>query len=295
MPSDNPTAPVSKKMLWAGRIMSALPVLGLLFSASMKLIHPPSLDEGFTHLGWPVNLALALGILELACTIVYVIPRTAMLGAILLTGYLGGAIATHVRIGEPFLPVILMGVLIWGGLFLRDPRLRALIPLCASRNSSPPDKANTMDKPDSTEFQSANEIVSARTFKAPRELVWKAWTDPKHLARWWGPNGFTNTFQEFDLRPGGNWRFAMHSPKGTNYQNHSVFVEVVSPQRIVFDHVSEPRFQVTATFGAEDGQTQVIFRMRFASVEEFDQLKPLCVLSNEQNFDRLEVELARMR
>ena len=129
MPSDNPTAPVSKKMLWAGRIMSALPVLGLLFSASMKLSHPPSLDEGFTHLGWPVNLALALGILELACTIVYVIPRTAVLGAILLTGYLGGAIATHVRIGEPFLPVILMGVLIWGGLFLRDPRLRALIPL----------------------------------------------------------------------------------------------------------------------------------------------------------------------
>ena len=76
-----------------------------------------------------MNLALALGILELACTIVYVIPRTAVLGAILLTGYLGGAIATHVRIGEPFLPVILMGVLIWGGLFLRDPRLRALMPL----------------------------------------------------------------------------------------------------------------------------------------------------------------------
>ena len=129
MPSDNLTAPVSKKMLWAGRIMSALPVLGLLFSGGMKLAQPPGLAESFTHLGWPVNLALALGILELACTIVYVIPRTAMLGAILLTGYLGGAIATHVRIGEPFLPVILMGVLIWGGLFLRDPRLRALMPL----------------------------------------------------------------------------------------------------------------------------------------------------------------------
>lgn len=129
MQPDNQSPTVSKKMLWAGRIMSALPVLGLLFSASLKLIHPPSLDEGFTHLGWPVNLAFALGILELACTVVYVLPRTAVLGAILLTGYLGGAIATHVRIGDPFLPVILMGVLIWGGLFLRDPRLRALMPL----------------------------------------------------------------------------------------------------------------------------------------------------------------------
>lgn len=129
MQPDNQTPTVSKKMLWAGRIMSALPVLGLLFSGVMKLVQPPGLAEGFGHLGWPVNLALALGILELACTIVYVIPRTAVLGAILLTGYLGGAIATHVRIGDPFLPVILMGVLIWGGLCLRDPRLRALMPL----------------------------------------------------------------------------------------------------------------------------------------------------------------------
>ena len=129
MQPDTQTPIVSKKMLWAGRIMSALPVLGLLFSGVMKLVQPPGLAEGFTHLGWPVNLALALGILELACTVVYVIPRTAFLGAILLTGYLGGAVATHVHIGESFLPVILMGVLIWGGLFLRDPRLRALIPL----------------------------------------------------------------------------------------------------------------------------------------------------------------------
>ena len=129
MQTDNQTRPVSKKMLWAGRIMSALPVLGLIFSVVMKFVQPPDFAGEFTKLGWPVNLALALGLLELACTIVYVIPRTAVLGAILLTGYLGGAIATHVRIGEPFLPVIFMGVLIWGGLFLRDPRLRALMPL----------------------------------------------------------------------------------------------------------------------------------------------------------------------
>ena len=123
---------VSKKALWAGRILSALPLLMLLPSAAMKFLKPPEVIEGFVRLGYPESLALGLGILELACTAVYLIPRTSVLGAILLTGYLGGATATHVRVGDPFsmfiIPVIL-GVLVWGGLFLRDPRLRALIPL----------------------------------------------------------------------------------------------------------------------------------------------------------------------
>ncbi len=109
--------------------MSALPVLLFLFSAGMKLMKPPAVLEGFAHLGYPEKLILPLGILELACTVLYMIPRTSILGAILLTGYLGGAIATHLRMGEPFLPQFIFGVLIWGGLFLRDPRLRALIPL----------------------------------------------------------------------------------------------------------------------------------------------------------------------
>jgi hypothetical protein len=120
---------VSRKALWIGRIMSALPVLMLLFSAAMKFAKPPQVLEGFTHMGYPESLALGLGILELACTILYVIPRTSVLGAILVTGYLGGAIATHVRIGEQFVMPIVLGVFVWGGLFLRDPRLRALIPL----------------------------------------------------------------------------------------------------------------------------------------------------------------------
>ena len=109
--------------------MSTLPVLLLLFSAAMKLMQPPGLAEGFAHLGLPVSHALGLGILELACTVVYVIPRTSILGAILLTGYLGGATAIHVRVDDPFFATPIVGVLIWGGLFLRDPRLRALIPL----------------------------------------------------------------------------------------------------------------------------------------------------------------------
>jgi len=122
-------APVSKKMRWAGRIMSALPVLVLLMSAVMKFLKPAPVVEGFTHLGLPEGLALGLGILELACTAVYVIPQTSVLGAILLTGYLGGATLTQLRVGDAFFAPIVLGVLVWGGLFLRDPRLRALIPL----------------------------------------------------------------------------------------------------------------------------------------------------------------------
>jgi hypothetical protein len=123
------TAPLSTKMLWAGRIMSALPVLMLLFSGVMKLMKPASVLEVFTRLGYPESLAVGIGITEFACAVVYLIPRSSVLGAILLTGYLGGATATHVRVGEPFFIPIVLGVLVWGGLVLRDERLRALLPL----------------------------------------------------------------------------------------------------------------------------------------------------------------------
>jgi hypothetical protein len=129
MHSDTQTAPVSKKMLWAGRIISALPVLMLLMSAVMKFVKPTDVVDGFTRLGYPVSLALGIGLLELVCTLLYVLPRTSVLGALLLTGYLGGATATHVRIGEPSFAPVLLGVLIWVGLLLRDQRLRALLPL----------------------------------------------------------------------------------------------------------------------------------------------------------------------
>jgi hypothetical protein len=116
-------------MLWAGYVVSALPVAMLLFSAAIKFVGPADLDKELTRLGWPVSLALALGIVELGCTIIYLIPQTSVLGAILLTGYLGGAVATHVRIGDGFIPPIVFGVLVWLGLFLRDSRIRALFPL----------------------------------------------------------------------------------------------------------------------------------------------------------------------
>jgi hypothetical protein len=117
-------------MLWAGRIMSALPVLMLVFSGAMKLARPESVVQGFTEFGYPESVILGLGIVELACTALYVVPRTAVLGAILLTGYLGGAVATHLRVGDGyFWSPALFGVLLWGGLYLRDVRLRALLPL----------------------------------------------------------------------------------------------------------------------------------------------------------------------
>ena len=121
--------PVPKKLLWTGRVISALPVMILFISAIMKLIKPPQVAEGFTHLGLPEKLAIGLGILELVCTMFYIIPRTAVLGAILLTGYLGGAILAHLRVGDAFIGPFVFGVLVWAGLFLREPRLRALIPL----------------------------------------------------------------------------------------------------------------------------------------------------------------------
>jgi DoxX-like family len=131
--SDAQFGPLSKGRLWTGRIMSALPALFLLVDGIGKLIKPAPVVEGTVQLGYPESVLLGLGIVLLTCTILYTIPRTAILGAILLTGYLGGAIATHVRVGSPLFSHILfpvyLAVLIWGGLYLRDERLRALIPL----------------------------------------------------------------------------------------------------------------------------------------------------------------------
>jgi hypothetical protein len=130
MQSTNQPASVSKKQLWAGRIISAILVLLLVFSGVMKLMKPPSVMQGFAHFGYPENLIVIIALLEIACTVVYAIPRTAVLGAILLTGYLGGATATNVRVGDPsYMMTIILGVLIWVGLYLRDERLHSLVPL----------------------------------------------------------------------------------------------------------------------------------------------------------------------
>lgn len=118
-----------KSMLWAGRIISAFCVLFLIFDSVIHLLNVPPVVQAFAQLGYSDALAVPLGIIELVCIALYVIPRTSILGAILMTAYLGGATAAQVRIGGPWLFSVFIGVLIWAGLFLQDEDLRALVPL----------------------------------------------------------------------------------------------------------------------------------------------------------------------
>lgn len=141
---------------------------------------------------------------------------------------------------------------------------------------------------------SDRELVTTRVLNAPRERVFSAFSDAGHLAQWWGPEGFRNTFHELDLRAGGAWRYTMHGPNGADYPNESVFVEVVKPERIVIEHVSGPRFRLTITLAAEAGRTRLTWRQRFPTAAECDKIKALAIPANEQNLDRLEARLAQM-
>lgn len=132
MQTDTQSATVSKTALWAGRIIIALFGLFLLFDGVMKLVKPAVVVEGTRQVGFPESSILGMGIVLTISSILYLIPRTSILGAILLTGYLGGAVAAHVRLGEGAFPVlfpVVFGILIWLGLYLCDVRLRALVPL----------------------------------------------------------------------------------------------------------------------------------------------------------------------
>ena len=132
MQSNTQLTPASKKRLWAGRVVSGLTVLFLLVDGIMKVMKAPVAVQGSIQLGYPESVVAGIGVVLLVCTLLYVIPRASILGAILLTGYLGGAIATHVRVADPLFTHVLfpvyVGVMLWGGLFLRDNRLRVLIP-----------------------------------------------------------------------------------------------------------------------------------------------------------------------
>jgi uncharacterized protein YndB with AHSA1/START domain len=116
-------------------------------------------------------------------------------------------------------------------------------------------------------------IIGIREFDAPRELVFAAWTDPKHLSQWWGPNGFTTTTSSFDFKPGGVWRFVMHGPDGRDYQNRVTFMEIVPPERIVYRHgggddVEPVQFQQTVIFEDLGGRTRLTWRGVFPSAAE---------------------------
>ncbi len=119
----------SGRVVWIGRVISVLPCLLFIFSAFLKLKDGPEVLKGFAHLGIPASMMMPLAILEISCVVIYLIPATSVLGAILLTGYVGGAICTHWRVGDPFYAQIALGILVWLGLYLREDRLKPLIPL----------------------------------------------------------------------------------------------------------------------------------------------------------------------
>ncbi len=130
---------------------------------------------------------------------------------------------------------------------------------------------NSLDLPD------PRELVTTRVFDAPRELVWTAWTNPKHLAQWWGPNGFTTTTSAYDFRQGGVWRFVMHGPDGRDYQNRITFDEIVKPERIAYRHddgddVEPVHFYTTVTFEELDRKTRLTMRALFPSAAERDRV-----------------------
>lgn len=138
------------------------------------------------------------------------------------------------------------------------------------------------------------EIVSQRLFPYAPEAVFKAWSTPELLAKWWGPAGFTNTFHEFNFTPGGRWRFTMHGPEKGNYENEAEFMEINEPRLIAWNRISKPLFRVVTTFDEQNGNTLLTFRMQFATKDECDKIRPFAVDKNEENFDKLELVLASL-
>jgi len=144
------------------------------------------------------------------------------------------------------------------------------------------------------------ELVITRLLNAPRELVWKAWTDPKHLINWFGPKGFTNTFHEIEIKPGGVWKFTMHGPDGTDYPNLVVFDKLVKPDYITYTHGSfdEPEaFKVKVSFEeVEGGKTRITMRSLFPTVEAMEATKKFgAVELGNTTLEKLEEELKKIK
>jgi len=142
----------------------------------------------------------------------------------------------------------------------------------------------------------SRELVISRVFNAPKELVWKVWTEPEHIKQWWGPNGFTNTILQMDVKPGGVWDLIMHGPDGTDYKNKSVYKEVVKYEKLVYDHVSGPKFQFTVTFKEQGKKTLISIQMLFETVELRDQTVKTFKADEglRQNMEKLEVYLEKI-
>jgi uncharacterized protein YndB with AHSA1/START domain len=134
------------------------------------------------------------------------------------------------------------------------------------------------------------ELSMTRTFNAPVKLVWEVFTNPDHIKNWWGPNGFTNTIDKMEVKPGGIWEFVMHGPDGTDFKNKNIFREVVKEERIVFEHVSGPKFMTTLSFTGEGEKTRIKWQMVFESKEELETVIKTfkADIGLKQNLDKLD-------
>ena len=135
-------------------------------------------------------------------------------------------------------------------------------------------------------------VDTKRMFDAPREAVWEAFADPRRLAQWWGPNGFTNEFSRFEFRPGGLWVFVMRGPNGHGYPNESRFTELVKPERIVLDHLVAPLYRNTMTFADRSGKTELSWHGVIQTDTPNEKFRSFILEKNEENFDRLASHLA---
>lgn len=145
------------------------------------------------------------------------------------------------------------------------------------------------------EFPTDREIRSTRRLRAPRDLVFDAWTKIEHLSKWWGPRGFSMTVTTFEPRPGGKWHFMFHGPDGKDYWNELSFVDIDRPSRLVLRHENEPQFTATITFEAKGDETEIVFASQFDSREQWERVKPFAVPGNHQTLDRMEERVAILR
>ena len=139
------------------------------------------------------------------------------------------------------------------------------------------------------------EIILSRKLNAPIELVWEVWTKPEHIANWWGPDGFTNTINIMDVIKGGEWNLVMHGPDGTDYKNRSIYKEIVLHKKIVYEHISAPKFVATIEFEEQGDQTFITWHMLFETAEQFIQVVKTFKADEglRQNLEKLNAYLTR--
>ncbi len=140
----------------------------------------------------------------------------------------------------------------------------------------------------------SREIFNSRLIEASPQKIFSAFSDPEHLQKWWGPNGFTNTFQEFNFSKDGIWNFVMHGPDGRDYVNQSIFREIVIAKKIVIEHLNAPHFILTVTLEEIQNKTKISWSMLFDSAETRNSIAAFVEDANEQNFDRLEKEITSL-